>query len=167
MSEVRDPELGGPRAVIWTAVICLAVYTIVPFVFQGGLGLEGMMSPGIQSGEGVGAAFAGLIEAGPFATKLPVVMLTFSLLLGVMTAMEDSARNLYQGAHDGWFPKYLDHLNENGVPTRAMWVDLAFNAVLLLMSDYLFVLAVSAVNYVIFHMLNMSSAWIHRIDNPR
>src|SRR3546814_11579247 len=93
-------------------------------------------------------------------------MLTFSLLLGVMTAMADSARTLYQGAHDGWFPKYLDHLNENGVPTRAMWVDLAFNAVLLLMSDYMFVLAVSAVNYVIFHMLNMSSAWIHRIDNP-
>jgi amino acid transporter len=94
-------------------------------------------------------------------------MLTFSLLLGVMTAMADSSRTLYQGAHDGWFPKYLDHLNEHGVPTRAMWVDLFFNAFLLLMSDYLFVLAISAVNYVIFHVLNQSSAWIHRIDNPR
>ena len=167
MSEMRDPENGGPKAVIWTGVICLVVYTLVPFVFQGGLGTQGMMSPGIQSGEGVGAAFAGLIGAGPFFTNLLVVMLTFSLLLGVMTAMADSARTLYQGAHDGWFPKFLDHLNEHGVPTRAMWVDLAFNAFLLLMSDYLFVLAVSAVNYVIFHMLNMSSAWIHRIDNPR
>ena len=167
MSEMRDPEGGGPRAVIWTGVICLVVYTIVPLVFQGGLGLEGMLSPGIVSGEGVGAAFASLIGAGPFFTNLLVVMLTFSLLLGVMTAMANSARTLYQGAHDGWFPKFLDHLNEHGVPTRAMWVDLAFNAFLLLMSDYLFVLAVSAVNYVIFHMLNMSSIWIHRIDNPR
>src|SRR6185312_8701838 len=167
MSEMRDPENGGPKAVIWTGVICLVVYSLVPFVFQGGLGTQGMMSPGIQSGEGVGAAFAGLIGAGPFLTDLLVVMLTFSLLLGVMTAMADSARTLYQGAHDGWFPKFLDHLNEHGVPTRAMWVDLGFNAFLLLMSDYLFVLAVSAVNYVIFHMLNMSSAWIHRMDNPR
>lgn len=167
MSEMKDPEDGGPKAIIWTGVLCLIVYTIVPFVFQGGLGTEGMLAPGIVTGESVGAAFAGLIGAGPFFTKLLVVMLTFSLLLGVMTAMADSARTLYQGAHDGWFPKYLDHLNEHGVPTRAMWVDLAFNAFLLLMSDYLFVLAVSAVNYVIFHMLNMSSAWIHRIDNPR
>lgn len=166
MSEMTDPETGGPKAVIWTAVICLIVYSIVPFVFQGGLGLEGMLSPGIVSGEGVGVAFASLIGGGAFVTNLLVVMLTFSLLLGVMTAMADSARTLYQGAHDGWFPKYLDHLNEHGVPTRAMWVDLAFNAALLLMSDYLFVLAVSAVNYVIFHMLNMSSVWIHRIDNP-
>lgn len=167
MSEMTDPETGGPKAVIWTGVICLAVYSIVPFVFQGGLGTEGMMSPGIESGEGVGAAFAGLIGAGAFFSKVLVVMLTFTLLLGVMTAMADSARTLYQGAHDGWFPKSLDYLNEHGVPTRAMWVDLIFNAFLLLMSDYLFVLSVSAVNYVIFHMLNMSSAWIHRIDNPR
>ena len=167
MSEMRDPETGGPKAIIWTGVICLIVYSLVPFVFQGGLGTEGMLSPGIVSGEGVGAAFASLIGAGPFFTKLLVVMLTFSLLLGVMTAMADSARTLYQGAHDGWFPKFLDHLNEHGVPTRAMWVDLVFNALLLLMSDYLFVLAVSAVNYVVFHMLNMSAAWIHRIDNPR
>jgi len=167
MSEMRDPKSGGPKAIIWTGVICLAVYSIVPFVFQGGLGTEGMLSPGILSGEGVGVAFAGLIGAGSFFTKLLVVMLTFSLLLGVMTAMADSARTLYQGAHDGWFPKYLDQLNEHGVPTRAMWVDLAFNSFLLLMSDYLFVLAVSAVNYVMFHMLNMSSIWIHRLDNPR
>jgi amino acid transporter len=143
MSEMRDPETGGPKAVIWTGVICLIVYALVSFVFQGGLGTEGMLSPGIQSGEGVGAAFAGLVGAGPFFTKLLVMMLIFSLLLGVMTAMADSARTLYQGAHDGWFPKYLDHLNEHGVPTRAMWVDLFF------------------------HTLNMSAAWIHRIDNPR
>ncbi|SFV26762.1 APC family permease [Hyphomicrobium facile] len=167
MSEMRDPETGGPKAVISTGVICLVVYALVSFVFQGGLGTEGMLSPGIQSGEGVGAAFAGLVGAGPFFTNLLVVMLIFSLLLGVMTAMADSARTLYQGAHDGWFPKYLDHLNEHGVPTRAMWVDLFFNAFLLLMSDYLFVLAVSAVNYLMFHTLNMSAAWIHRIDNPR
>lgn len=167
MSEMRDPETGGPKAVIWTGIICLVVYTIVPFVFQGGLGTEGMLSPGIYTGEGVGAAFAGLIGAGPFFAKLLVVMLTFSILLAVMTAMADSARTLYQGAHDGWFPKFLDQLNEHGVPTRAMWVDLFFNAFLLLMSDYLFVLAVSCVNYVLFHMLNMSSVWINRIDNPR
>ncbi len=45
-----------------------------------------------------------------------------------------------------------------------MWTDLAFNALLLLLSNYLFVLAVSSVNYVLFHYL---TGWIHRIDNPK
>jgi hypothetical protein len=35
------------------------------------------------------------------------------------------------------------------------------------MSNYLFVLAVSSVNYVLFHYLNLNAGWIHRIDNPR
>jgi amino acid transporter len=64
-------------------------------------------------------------------------------------------------------PKYLSHLNEHKVPTYAMWTDLALNLVLLLMSDYVFVLAVSNCNYMIFNFLNLNAGWIHRIDNPR
>jgi hypothetical protein len=37
---------------------------------------------------------------------------------------------------------------------------------LLLMSDYVFVLAASNVNYIIFNFLNLNSGWIHRIDRP-
>src|SRR5690606_20991464 len=46
-----------------------------------------------------------------------------------------------------------------------MWTDLVFNLVLLMMSDYLFVLAVSNCCYLIFNFLNLNSGWIHRIDN--
>lgn len=166
MSEMKDPARDGARSIIWSGVLCVALYALVPFVFQGVLGTEYMMSPGIVTGEGVGVALASMVGAGEFMAKLLVVMLTFTLFLGIMTAMAGSSRTLYQGGHDGWMPKYLDQLNENGVPTRAMWTDLAFNAVLLLMSDYLFVLAVSAVNYVLFHYLNLNAGWIHRLDNP-
>ena len=64
-------------------------------------------------------------------------------------------------------PKYLQHLNKHGIPTYAMWTDLAFNALLLFMSNYLFVLAVFSVNYVLFHYLNLNAGWNYRIDNPR
>ena len=47
-----------------------------------------------------------------------------------------------------------------------MWTDLAVNMVLLLMSDYVFVLAVSNCNYLIFNFLNLNAGWIHRMDNP-
>lgn len=166
MSEMKDPAYDGPRAIIASGILCVFLYTLVPFVFQGVLGTEYMLSPGIATGEGVGVALASMVGFGEFGAKIVVVMLTFTLFLGVMTAMAGSARTLYQGGHDGWMPKFLDQLNDHGVPTRAMWADLIFNAALLLLSDYLFVLAVSAVNYVLFHYLNLNAGWIHRIDNP-
>ena len=167
MSEFKNPALDAPKAIIWSGIVCVALYVLVPVVFQGVLGTEYMMGPTIVSGEGVGVALASMVNAGPFATKLIVVILTFTLLLAILTAMAGSSRTLYEGGRDGWMPKYLNHLNSHGVPTYAMWTDLAFNAVLLLMSNYLFVLAVSSVNYVLFHYLNLNAGWIHRIDNPR
>jgi amino acid transporter len=79
--------------------------------------------------------------------------------------MAGSSRTLYQGSVDGWLPRYLNHVNKNGAPTRGMWTDLTFNLILLLMSDYLFVLAVSNVCYIVFNFLNLNAGWIHRIDN--
>ena len=37
---------------------------------------------------------------------------------------------------------------------------------LLLMSDYVFVLAVSNVGYILFNFLNLHAGWIHRLDRP-
>ena len=53
-----------------------------------------------------------------------------------------------------------------GAPTRAMWTDLTFNLILLMMSDYLFILAASNVGYIIFNFLNLNAGWIHRMDRP-
>ena len=47
-----------------------------------------------------------------------------------------------------------------------MWTDLTFNLVLLMMSDYLFILAASNVGYIIFNFLNLNAGWIHRMDRP-
>jgi amino acid transporter len=72
-----------------------------------------------------------------------------------------------QGSVDGWLPRYLSHVNVHGAPTRAMWTDLGFNLILLLMSDYVFVLAVSNCCYLIFNFLNLNAGWMHRLDSPR
>jgi amino acid transporter len=139
----------------------------VPFTFQGALGLAGMLDPGIYDGTGVAAAMAEIIGGGNhgFVFGLLVIMMLLALVLAIMTAMAGSSRTLYQGSVDGWLPRYLSHVNENGAPTRAMWTDLTFNLILLLMSDYIFVLAVSNVCYLVFNFLNLNAGWMHRIDN--
>ncbi len=164
-SEFKDPGRDTPRAILYSGILCILVYVLVPVAFQGVLGTQGMLEPGIADGSGVGRALASMVGGGPFVTNLFIVLLIFTLLLAVMTSMAGSSRTLYQGGVDGWLPKYLSRVNQHGAPIGGMWTDLCFNLILLLMSDYLFVLAVSNVNYLIFNFLNLNAGWIHRIDN--
>jgi amino acid transporter len=126
-----------------------------------------MLDPGIGDGSGMGLALASMLNAGTLITKILVILLFFSLIMSIITAMAGSSRTLNQGGRDGWLPKYLSYVNEHGAPTRAMWTDFVFNLILLGMSNYLFVLAVSNCNYLIFNFLNLNAGWIHRLDNPR
>jgi amino acid transporter len=151
----------------YTPFVPLAVFTLVPFAFQGALGLDGMLDPGIYDGTGVAKAMAGIVGGGAWVANVIVVLLILSLLLTVSMAMSGSARTLYQGSIDGWLPKYLSRVNEHGAPTAAMWTDLIFNMLLLMMSDYVALLAIANVNYMVFIFMNLQSGWLHRIDRPQ
>ncbi|ACC72449.1 APC family permease [Paraburkholderia phymatum] len=162
--EFRNPRTDTAKAIFWSGMACLLVMTLVPLAFQGVLGTKGMLDPKIADGTGVAAAMAHMVGGGAIVFDVVVVMLILTILLIVMTSMMGSSRTLYQASVDGWLPKYLSHVNEHGAPTRAMWTDLGFNLVLLLMSDYMTVLSISNVCYMIFVFLNLQSGWIHRLD---
>lgn len=185
--EFRDPARDTVKAILYSSLLCLFVFTVVPFTFQGVLGLgqlttpavldaqgqvvqaaeySGILNSSIYSGMGVADAMAHMINAGPFVLNLVVAMMILALMLAIVTSMAGSSRTLYQASVDGWLPRYLDKTNAQGAPTRAMWTDLCFNLILLMMSDYVFVLAISNVCYIIFNFLNLNAAWLHRIDRP-
>jgi len=185
--EFRDPKRDTFKAILFSGLLCIVVFTLVPLAFQGHLGLgklvtpavvdaagvvtapaiyDGMLAPDIYSGMGVANAMSHMVGGGELVANILVVMLVLAVLLSIMTSMSGSSRTLYQASVDGWLPRYLSHVNEHGAPTRAMWTDLGFNLILLLLSDYVFVLAASNVGYIIFNFLNLNAGWIHRIDRP-
>ena len=185
--EFKNPKTDTFKAIFYSGLLCVAVFTLVPISFQGHLGLghmvtpavidaagvvtspavyDGMLAPSIYSGMGIAAAFSNIIGGGAFIGNLMVIMMVLALLLAIMTSMAGSSRTLYQASVDGWLPKYLSHVNSHGAPTRAMWTDLCFNLILLMMSDYVFVLAASNIGYIIFNFLNLNAGWIHRMDRP-
>lgn len=185
--EFKNPKTDTFKAIFYSGLLCIAVFTLVPIAFQGHLGLghlvtpavvdaagkvtsaavyDGMLAPDIYSGMGVAAAMSGMLGGGKVIGSILVIMLILALLLSIMTSMAGSSRTLYQASVDGWLPKYLSYVNEHGAPTKAMWTDLCFNLILLLMSDYVFVLAASNVGYLIFNFLNLNAGWIHRMDRP-
>jgi len=185
--EFKNPKSDTFKAIIYSSLLCVAVFTLVPIAFQSHLGLgqlvmpavvdesgivkspavyDGMLEATIYKGTGVAAAFSGIIGGGAIVANIMIVMLVLTLLLAIMTSMSGSSRTLYQASIDGMLPKYLSAVNENGSPTKAMWTDLSFNLILLLMSDYVFILAASNVGYIIYHFLVLNSGWIHRMDRP-
>ena len=169
-SEFKNPGRDTVRAILYSGLLCLLLYTLVPFTFQGVLGLEGMLAGPIVDGSGVGHAMAAMVGGTGIITSIMIMLMILALMLAIMTAMAGSSRTLYQGSVDGWLPRYLSHVNEHGAPTAAMWTDLGFNLFLLAIAaadatSYFFILAVSNCGYIIFNFLNLNAGWIHRIDN--
>lgn len=169
-SEFKNPARDTVRAILYSGLLCLLLYTLVPFTFQGVLGLDGMLAGPIVDGTGVGAAMAAMVGGTGIITSIMIMLMILALMLAIMTAMAGSSRTLYQGSVDGWLPRYLTHVNQHGAPTAAMWTDLVFNLFLLAIAaadatSYFFILAVSNCGYIIFNFLNLNAGWIHRIDN--
>ncbi|WP_333793527.1 APC family permease [Hyphomicrobium sp.] len=169
-SEFKNPKTDTFRAIFYSGLLCIVLYTLVPFTFQGVLGLEGMLEESIGDGSGVAAAMGQMVGGGGFITSIMIMLMIFALMLAIMTSMAGSSRTLYQGSVDGWLPRYLSRVNSHGAPTSAMWTDLIFNLPLLAIAaadatSYFFILAISNCCYLIFNFLNLNSGWIHRIDN--
>ena len=185
--EFRDPSRDTVRAILYSGLLCIFVFTVVPLSFEGVLGLgrmthpamldahgavlhaadySGILAPDINSGMGVAKAMAGMLHAGAAVEKIIVALLVLAMLLAVITSMAGSSRTLYQASVDGWLPRYLSRANENGAPVNAMWTDLGFNLVILLLSDSIFILAISNVCYILFNFINLNATWIHRRDRP-
>jgi len=186
-SELKNPKTDTFKAIFYSGLLCVVVYTLVPFAFQGFLGLgtlvtpavvdatgavttpavySGMLAPDIYSGMGVAAVMAKMVHAGRLMGAVVVIMLVLALVLSLITSMAGSSRTLYQASVDGWLPKYLSKVNEHHAPSNAMLTDLCFNLILLLMSDSVFVIGAANVGYMIFNFLNLNAGWIHRLDRP-
>lgn len=163
-SELKDPRKDTIKAVFAAGCASLFIFTTVPIAFQGVLGLEGVLAPGIGDGSAIGETLANMIHAGPL-TGFIVFLLILAFIVVLQTAIAGSSRTIYQASYDGWFPKFLSRVNQHGSPHAGMWTDLAVNLFLLLLSDYLFVLAVANVCYLTYAFLCLNSGWIHRIDN--
>ena len=172
-SEFKDPNKDTFKAIFYSGLLCLAMFIIVPFSFQGFLGLQGMLAPTVLDNSGIANVMASMVSGGGFIHTIFVMLMILALMLSIMTAMAGSSRTLYQGSVDGWLPRYLSKLNPHAVPSRAMWTDLVFNLFILMAASsndagagFFFILAISNCGYIIFNFLNLNAGWIHRMDSP-
>ena len=115
-SELKDPKRDTFKAIFFSGLLCIVFFFLIPYSFQGVLGLEGMLAPGIIDGTGVAAALGAMLGSNPIFIQIFVILMVLALFLAIMTAMAGSSRTLYQGSRDGWLPKYLGEVNSHGAP---------------------------------------------------
>src|SRR5262245_30807310 len=96
--EFKNPATDTYKAIFYSGLLCVLVFVLVPFTFQGALGVAKMLDPGIYDGSGVAAAMASIVGGGVFIGKLLVLMMILALVLSIMTTMAGSSRTLYQAS---------------------------------------------------------------------
>lgn len=123
--EFKNPKTDTFKAIFYSGLLCIAVYTLVPIAFQAHLGLghlvtpavtdaagnvttgavyDGMLAPDIYSGMGVAGVLSSMLGGSKLIVTVLVIMLVLALLLSIMTSMAGSSRTLYQASVDGWLP---------------------------------------------------------------
>ena len=85
--EFKDPQSDTFKAIFYSGLLCLILFTLVPITFQGVLGVEGMLAPAVVDGSGIADAIAGMVGGGNFIHALLVGLMVLALILTIMTAM--------------------------------------------------------------------------------
>ncbi|MFJ3486000.1 APC family permease [Pseudomonas sp. NPDC090202] len=159
--EYRDTVRDTRKALRVSALILLLVFTLTP------LGLAGLLGEQTLASQPNGFLQAGAqVLLGGGAAAITLVLIAGILVLSVM-GTADAARALYQSSRDGLTVRQFGVLNRNGVPARAVTVQLAINvALVLFVGNALAVIVAGNVGYVLAHMLAVAGFVVLRKDQP-
>jgi amino acid transporter len=74
-------------------------------------------------------------------------MLILALVLSALNAITGTARSLHQMSTDGQFPRFFQHVNKYGVPSRSMWFNVACSIAVVFMGGAVEIYTFSNVGY--------------------
>lgn len=160
--EYHDTEKDTHKALIRSAMFCLAVYALLP------LSLGGAVSQSDQAAAPLGF-YATLLhrEIGSVGSNIVVVFMIGSFMLAMNAASAGGARTLYGMSKSGMTIKWFGHINKHNVPSRGMYVDVAVNILaVLFLPTTVAVLAASNMGYVLCHIFALSAVLLLRKDRP-
>lgn len=160
--EYHDTETDTKKALIRSAMFCLAVYALLP------LSLGGAVSQSDQGAAPLGF-YATLLqrEIGSVGSNIVVVFMIGSFVLAMNAASAGGARTLYGMSKSGMTIKWFGHINKHNVPNRGMYVDVAANILaVIFLPTTVAVLAASNMGYILCHIFALSAVLLLRKDRP-
>jgi len=130
LGECENPKRDAPIAMSLEAGYGVFIYTVIPLVFLGVLGLSAVQATALNPGALFGGFMLHVFHVKALQDIVDVV-LVLALMLSSLNAIMGPARSLYQIALDGDLPKIFMHKNRHNVPDFAMGLNTLLNIVLI------------------------------------
>jgi amino acid transporter len=149
IGECRDPERDAKIAMNLEGGYGLFIYTLIPIGFITILGVKALGNPDLVDPNTMFVTFAGtaLNTSGELLNWIIAIMLIVALALSALNAIMGCARSLHQMSVDGQFPRFFQHINEHGVPDRAMGFNVVCSLAVVLLGGAVEIYTFSNVGY--------------------
>lgn len=159
--EYKDTSRDTSKALNSIALFMVGAYTIIPIATTGQLGeatiAENPITYGVASVQALSGGLSGLITA----------ILCGAIFLSMISSSADAGRALYGIAAEGMSVKQLDQLNRNGVPSRALWITMVVNILILVfVGNPVAILIASNLGYILAITLAVVGFLLLRRDRP-
>lgn len=159
--EYRDPVRDTTRALRAAALFCLAVFVLLP------LGVTGVVGEPAAAADPIGIYQLGFQILTGAGGGVMVALVIASLILVMTSSFADGSRALSGVARQGLTIRQLGVTSCDGVPRRALLVDLVTNLCLIfLLGDLLAIVAAGNIGYLVAHILALSGFVLLRLDRP-
>jgi amino acid transporter len=153
IGETRNPDRDAKIAMNLEGAYGLFIYVMIPVAFIIVIGNAALGNPNSHFGDPktifvhFASAVFGSGSGSTILNWLVAIMLILALILSALNAITGTARSLHQMATDGQFPRWFQHVNQHGVPDRAMLFNVGFSILLVLAGGAVEIYTFSNVGY--------------------
>ena len=159
--EIKNPERNIPRALVGGTITVTVVYVLMCVAFLVVLGVDGLAG----SGE-AGTATASVL-AGETGQLIVTGLIAMALLAGLNGTVMGGARVAFAMGQGGAFLKMVGRLSPRSkAPARALWLQAAWSAVLVLSGSFEQLLALTSLAMLVTGTLTVMSVFVLRRTMP-
>jgi signal transduction histidine kinase/L-asparagine transporter-like permease len=162
VGETINPEKNVPRAVKASALMAGVYFLVLPVIWLGVLGPEGLSEEPLM--EHLGPTFAPLFGGAARAAAIAFIM--FNMFHGTLQPLAGAARTLSQLADDGLLPEFFSLRDRKDAPWVATAVTAGFAIFFLWLGDPIWLVASANFTYLIGICLPSVAVWLLRKDEP-
>ena len=162
VGEMKDPVRSLPRAVFASGAMAGLFFIVLPLVWLGTIGVEGMGSE--QLSATLGPTFAPLLAG--TAKAAAIWFMVANMFMGTMQPLAGAARTLSQLAEDGLLPRSWAKRSRRDVPWVTTLITAGFAIGALLLGVPTWMIAAANFAYLIAIALPSIAVWLLRRNEP-
>ncbi|MBC7374866.1 MAG: amino acid permease [Frankiales bacterium] len=162
VGEMKDPVRTLPKAMLVSGVMAGVYFVVLPVVWLGVFGGEGLA--GMELATMLGPTFAPLV--GGAAKSVAIWFMVLNMFHGTVQPLAGAARTLSQLAEDGLLPRLVERRNRFDAPYVATLLTAGMAIAFMVAGDPVWMIAAANFTYLIGIGLPSVAVWLLRRNHP-